>query len=270
MMRNARLVFLILAGAMVIAASDAITAQAPSDPSLVYIHATAFERKGRPVIGLLSDEFKVFEDNVPQDIAFFSGKNAPITVEILLDVEDTNKDRVKTAATTGLISGTPGDEIDVAETGKARLNDAVYQGIDKLVHGRNDTRALILFTTRNDPGDGSFSKVKELLRHQDVRLYVVGLPTRADLASDQSRPMLKELAEVNGGTAFFPASIIEVQDIFRKIGKELRNQYLIGYHPTNAATDGKWRKIKVNAQHADKGNVVKFDIHTRTGYYSQK
>ena len=82
--------------------------------------------------------------------------------------------------------------------------------------------------------------------------------------------MLKELAEVNGGTAFFPASIIEVQDIFRKIGKELRNQYLIGYHPTNAATDGKWRKIKVNAQHADKGNVVKFDIHTRTGYYSQK
>ena len=37
----------------------------------------------------------------------------------------------------------------------------------------------------------------------------------------------------------------DLPDIATKISMELRNQYVIGYRPSDRAHDGKWRKIKV-------------------------
>jgi Ca-activated chloride channel family protein len=83
-----------------------------------------------------------------------------------------------------------------------------------------------------------------------------------------AKDVLTNLAETSGGNAFFPVSTIAVPDIYRMIGADLRNQYLLGYRPTNHATDGKWRKIKVSAQHIDRGKKSEYAVRTRTGYYA--
>jgi Ca-activated chloride channel family protein len=261
MKRNVRLVLLLLVGVFVMTATTTMTAQAPSDPNLVYVHVTASDRAGRFVTALHREQFKIFEDNVPQDIAFFSDDVVPTSVGVLLDVEEGMKNRVKDMASGGLgMDSSPSDEFFIADAGKSPLNDAVYQAFNLLLQRRNTTRALVLFTSRNDPGAGSFSKVKELLKDQDVRLYVIALPARADLAADQARPLLRELAEMSGGAAFFPTSIYQVPNIYNTIAQELRNLYLIGYRPTNGATDGKLRKIKINASNAT--------VRAKTGYYA--
>ena len=62
--------------------------------------------------------------------------------------------------------------------------------------------------------------------------------------------MIEELAELTGGRAFFPDSVYELEDICTKIAVELKNQYVIGYHTTNGAKDGKWRKLRREGQSA--------------------
>jgi Ca-activated chloride channel homolog len=40
-------------------------------------------------------------------------------------------------------------------------------------------------------------------------------------------------------------------DAFARIAGELRNQYLLGYYPTNGGRDGKYRKIQVKTSRKD-------------------
>jgi hypothetical protein len=53
------------------------------------------------------------------------------------------------------------------------------------------------------------------------------------------------MTEMTGGRVFPVGNIGELPDIAAKIGMELRNQYVLGYKPSNAQTQRRWRKIKV-------------------------
>ncbi len=57
--------------------------------------------------------------------------------------------------------------------------------------------------------------------------------------------MLTELAESTGGRHFPVENLNELPDVAAKIGIELRNQYVLGYTPTNTTKDGKYRRVKV-------------------------
>ena len=52
------------------------------------------------------------------------------------------------------------------------------------------------------------------------------------------------------------------------IHAELRNQYLIGYTPTNKVHDGKWRKIQVKLDPPE--GLPKLTVHTKEGYNAPK
>ena len=78
--------------------------------------------------------------------------------------------------------------------------------------------------------------------------------------------MLAEMTDVTGGRTFPVADINDLADVAVKIGVELRNQYVIGYRPTNKVRDGKWRKLKVKLV-APKG-LPPLNVHAKTGYYA--
>ena len=63
-----------------------MAAQLPSDPDLVYVRLTASTAatngNDRPVIGLQKEQFKISEDNTPQDIVYFSQESLPFHVGI--------------------------------------------------------------------------------------------------------------------------------------------------------------------------------------------
>ncbi len=62
--------------------------------------------------------------------------------------------------------------------------------------------------------------------------------------------LLSEMAEISGGRVFPVSSLSELPDIASKIGMELRNQYVLGYKPSDASHNGAWRKIKVKLRAA--------------------
>jgi hypothetical protein len=92
----------------------------------------------------------------------------------------------------------------------------------------------------------------------------------------QADNQMKTFAKETGGQAYFPRFYGEFPSIYQMIAQALRNQYSIGYSPTNQARDGKFRKIKVELVNPatneplrvtdEKGKPIKYTIVAKAGY----
>lgn len=71
---------------------------------------------------------------------------------------------------------------------------------------------------------------------------------------------LQDLATRSGGELHRADTLGSLPDAFANIAAELRNQYSLGYYPTNQARDGKYRKLQVKVSRKD---VV---VRARPGY----
>jgi Ca-activated chloride channel homolog len=78
---------------------------------------------------------------------------------------------------------------------------------------------------------------------------------------------LPKLAGLSGGRVFFPDQT-RVHDIMTLIHTELRNQYLLGYVPTNKTRNGKWRKITIKINPPP--GFPKMAIRAKPGYFAPK
>ena len=74
--------------------------------------------------------------------------------------------------------------------------------------------------------------------------------------------VLEKFADQSGGRVFYPYKVEDLAQSFIDIGNELRSQYFIAYAPSNAESNGKYRKIEVQT---DRKNL---DVRTRRGYYA--
>jgi hypothetical protein len=90
---------------------------------------------------------------------------------------------------------------------------------------------------------------------------------------------MRTFAKETGGQAFFPRFYGEFPSIYQAISQALRNQYSIAYSPTNAARDGKFRKIKVELVSPtgeqlrvtdEKGKPIKYTIYAKAGYHAPR
>jgi hypothetical protein len=77
--------------------------------------------------------------------------------------------------------------------------------------------------------------------------------------------LLNEVTELSGGRAFTVEKINDLPDIATKISTELRNQYILGYRPSDKSHDARWRKVKIKLR-APKG-LPPLSVSAKTGYY---
>jgi Ca-activated chloride channel family protein len=266
------------------------------DVDLVLATVTVTNRDGKFVTGLEKENFKITEDKVPQEITYFSSEDVPLSVGIILDVSGSMKDKLKTAveaAVTFMKGGSPDDEYflvefsdrptetaefttDIAKLqsrfmlstpkGRTALFDAIYMGLAKLEEGNNTKRALLLITDGEDNRSRyTFSNVKEFVKEKDVQMFAIGISNGSmDATAEQGRALLRDLAAISGGNSFFPSSVYRLEEICRNIATELKYQYVLGYHSTNEARDGEWRKIKVTAEYPKN----KLTVRAKAGYYA--
>jgi Ca-activated chloride channel family protein len=149
--------------------------------------------------------------------------------------------------------------------GRTALYDAVYLGLDKLKEGDNVKKALLLITDGEDNRSRyTFSNVKDFVKEKDVQIYAIGISSGYSEGAEEGRALLRDLSSITGGNAFFTSSVYNLENICHNIALELKNQYVIGYHSTNAAKDGKWRKIKVKAEHPG----IDLTVRAKQGYYA--
>jgi Ca-activated chloride channel homolog len=270
------------------------------DVDLTLVNATVTDSLNRYVSGLEQEHFQIWEDKIEQKIEYFSSEDVAMSLGMIFDVSGSMKDKIATArdaAVTFLKTGNPDDEYFLVEfanrpevasdfttdisklqskiiftpaKGMTAMYDAVYVGLEKLKAGNNPKKALLLITDGEDNRSRyTFQNVKEFVKEQDVQIYAIGITDQwnSQLSAGRTgRAMLEELADLTGGRAFFPDSVYELEDICTKIAIELKNQYVIGYHSTNQAKDGKWRKLRLKVN-PPKG-IQHLNVKSKAGYYA--
>lgn len=272
------------------------------DVNLVVVNVTVTDPYDRIVTGLDQSNFQVFDERVEQKIAAFSSEDAPISVGLIFDSSGSMGDKIqksKEAALQFFKTSNPQDEfmlinfserpnliagftskfenlqdslLFVKSGGKTALLDAIYLGLNEMKKGSTHRKALLVIS---DGGDNhsryTENDIKRAVKESDVQLYAVGifepLASRTRTPEEAGGPsLLAELSEVSGGRMFSVEDANELPDIAEKISIELRNQYVIGYKPSNLVRDGRWRRIKVKLV-PPKG-LPPLQVYARTGYYA--
>ena len=168
--------------------------------------------------------------------------------------------------------------------------DALYETLDRVsrVEGR---KYVILIGTGRD----TFSKLTldkmlaKIKATPNVTIFTIGTGAlinelgggggMRELNYLQAQNQLKTFASMTGGMSFSPLFQGELADDFAAINNSIRNQYVLTYRPTNAKTDGSYRKIKVvlvdNEGHPlqmqdEKGKPLKYSVIARDGYNASR
>jgi VWFA-related protein len=265
-----------------------------SDVRLVVLDVSVTDRRGGFVTGLTRDNFTVLEDGELRRITVFANEDIPVTVGILVDESRSmlpKRNDVLSAAGTFIETSNPRDEIfvlnfnDVVKRGlpghtlfsdnleqlrtalergipqgRTAFNDAVVEGLQQLALGRRDKKALVVIS---DGGDNASRRTRgEMFATVDrsiATIYAVGLFDADD--QDRNPGILRRLANVSGGEAFFPRSPSSMSAVCRGIAKEIRTRYTIGYGPP--ASHGALRHIEVRVSAPGRSGLR---ARTRTWY----
>jgi Ca-activated chloride channel homolog len=272
------------------------------DVNMVVVNVTVTDPYDRIVTGLDQSNFQVYDEKVEQKIASFSTEDAPISVGLIFDSSGSMSDKIqksKEAALQFFKTSNPQDEfmlIDFNERanllasftskfenledrllflksgGKTSLLDALYLGINEMRKATTNRKALLLISDGGDNHSRYTERdIKRAIKESDVQLYSVGvfepIAGRGRTPEEAGGPgLLAELSEVSGGRMFSVENADELPDIAEKISIELRNQYVIGYKPSNLVRDGRWRRIKVKLN--PPRGLPPLQVYARTGYYA--
>ena len=269
------------------------------DVDLVLLQATVTGRHGRLVSGLTEKNFHAYEDGVPQQICLFRHEDVPVGVGLVVDHSGSMRKKlaeVSAAARTFVHSSNRDDQMfvvnfnenvslglpssirfshDATELesailrapagGKTALYDAIVEALEQLRTSILDKKVLIVIS---DGGDNAsthtLNQVLNLAEQSDAIIYTTGIYDEDD--PDRNPHVLRRLARATGGEAFFPEKVTDVVDICTGIARDIRNQYTIGYVPTNPTRNGGHRAIRVVAQAPAQGRLL---VRTRTGYIAQ-
>jgi len=272
------------------------------DVTMVIINVTVTDPYDRIVTGLDQSNFQVYDEKVEQEIASFSTEDTPISVGMIFDSSGSMGDKInksKEAALQFFKTSNPQDEfmlinfnerpnlitgftskyenlqdrlLFVKGGGKTALLDAIYLGLTEAKKATTSRKALLVIS---DGGDNhsryTDDDVKRAVKESDVQIYSVGifepLSSRSRTVEEARGPgLLAELAHVSGGRMFSVEDANELPDIMEKISIELRNQYVIGYRPSNMVRDGRWRRIRVKLN--PPRGLPPLQVYARTGYYA--
>jgi len=277
------------------------TFQAHAD--LVLIPVTVTDTVNRFVLGLQKEDFHLFEDGVGQTLSLFSGEDAPLSVGVVFDESGSMAYKLRTSrdAATRLLSILNKEDeaflVEFADSAKASVGftshieeinnalknaqaggltamlDAINTGLLEMKNAKNSRKAIVIVS---DGGDNrshyTAAQIESLVREADVQIYAMGVfepvfslgLTPEEISGPR---LLSEIATQTGGRAFAAAVSGDMPSVATRIAVELRNQYVLGYYPSNKARDGKYRKVEVKVS-PPPGLGSSLKVHWRLGYYA--
>src|SRR5262245_11739712 len=262
---------------------------------LVSFTVTVMDKRGRYAAGLDRSAFTVYEDDVQQEIGYFSNIDSPASICVIFDVSSSmsgeKMHRAREALARFIQTSHPGDEYSLitfndsaqllldrerdggallsqfsgaSTAGNTALYDAVALGIETLARSRYEKRALIVISDGEDNRSRStFNGIKRKLQETDVTTYTFVIGPL--LPRSNGRTVMNQLASVSGGKSFFPNNLKALSESFEQIALELRRQYSIGYVPSKITNDGRWRRLKVIV--TPPAESPRLIVRCRKGYY---
>jgi len=300
-MRRLSASLLAASAALVCAVSAQQTPVIRVNVNLVRIVATAKTNSGQLVGSLHKEDFQVFDNGTPQEVAVFERQtDQPLSVALMVDTSgSTNKELKYETDSAGrflkalLSEGNSGDMVGLytfnweivrdhyfthsytsltnvlktlhGEAGTS-LYDAIYLAARDL-EDREGRKVMIIVT---DGGDTTSSKslkqALEATQLADAVIYpVVVMPITNDAGRNiGGENALTFMAEGTGGRTFLPSVGPELDRAFSEIIDELRTQYLLGFYPKNVAlTKDRFHRLEVKVSRPD------LRVSARNGYYGE-
>src|SRR5277367_2619855 len=270
------------------------------DVNLVVLHTTVLDDRGRFADGLKEEYFRVFEDKGEQKLSVFKREDVPVSMGLVIDNSGSMRDkrpRVNEAAITLVEASNKQDEAFVVNfnddfyldldkdftnsvpelkealeridsRGSTALYDAIIGSLDHLKKASKDKRILLIVTDGEDnTSRNSLEKTLREIQKTDTVIYTIGLlGDETKKGKTKAKRALQQIAQASGGLAFFPENVEDVHAICEQVAHDIRNQYTLGYYPTNERNDGSYRTVQVEViPPRGRGKLV---ARTRNGYYS--
>jgi VWFA-related protein len=169
-----------------------------------------------------------------------------------------------------VVGGTPPiSDTNQMLAGSTAIWDAVWASSNELlaISADHTRRTIILLTD----GEDTSSQVKmheavERAQKADALIYAIGIGDSYQGGVDAGK--LQKITEQTGGRAYFPRNESELRNAFAQIQRDLREQYLIAYSPTNKARDGSYRRIQIEVVQPEL-RKQKPRLNYRPGYFAK-
>ncbi|HEV3199290.1 MAG TPA: VWA domain-containing protein [Bryobacteraceae bacterium] len=241
------------------------------DVRLIQVPVQVTDLRDRPVLGLPKSGFRLFEDDVEQQISSFSMTDAPISTGLVFDASRSMRDRIgesRAAVDHFCETSLPADEFflvkfsDSAElispftrdTGEIQrqlssvrphgwtaMIDAIWRSVVEMRRATNPRRVLLVLSDGGDNNSRySEGELLSLVREADVRIYAIGLFQRPRF--------LEKLADETGGSVIWVHKMGDLPEAMETLSLQIRNEYVVGYFPNHPPNDGKYHKVRVEVQ----------------------
>src|SRR5260370_192511 len=177
-----------------------------ADVDLALVNVSVTDARDRPITSLERDSFRIFEDNIEQEVVNFSSEDVPVSIGVIFDISGSMANKfsyAKKAAVQFFKTVNRDDEgfligfsahadllspftnnieelqnrlLTVSPSGSTALLDGLYLGISEMRNARNAKRALLIIS---DGGDNhsrySEDEIKRLVREADIQLYAISI-----------------------------------------------------------------------------------------------
>jgi len=270
------------------------------DVKLVSVFVNVTDRNGAFVGGLKREDFAVFEDGRPQEIALFERQaDMPLDLTLAVDTSGsvrkdmTDEEQAARRFVHAILR--PQDQMSVLQfatdvreltpfTNKeaqidralgelhadwaTALYDAIYLGSEGL--GRKQGRKVLVVVSDGDDTAKSTTyaqALEEALRNEVMIYSIIDVPIEASAGRDTGgEHALITLAEQTGGKYFY-VDAGGLDKAFAQVSDDLRTQYLIGYYPHNQVPGTIFHRLTITVPRAAPDD---FNVRHKTGYYSDK
>jgi len=241
------------------------------DVKLVQIPVTVTDLRGKPLLDFEQRDFRVFEDDVEQEITAFAQSDAPISAGLVFDTSRSMKSRLqdsRKAVEQFLRTSGNGDEYflvrfsDSAELvmpftpnvdaisrrlsgidaqGWTALLDAIFLATHELKKAANQRKALVVFSDGGDNNSRySEGELLSIVREADARVFAISL--------FEHTKFLERICDETGGQMIRVNRMTELPDAMEQLSLQLRSEYVVGYSSKNPQNDGRYHKVRVEVR----------------------
>jgi Ca-activated chloride channel homolog len=266
--------------------------------NLVNVLFTVTNKKGRLVPNLPEDDFRVYEDGIPQKVSGFGrAESLPLRIAVLVDTSNSIRLRLpfeKEAAIDFLNAVVrPGtdeafvvsfdvepellqdytDNVDRLSSaigslqagGGTGLFDALYYACQqKMLHFPPNPpylRRVVVLVSDGVDNESQHSEDEALAMAQRVEAVIFCVSTNRSGIETRGDKILRYFSTQTGGQAFAPLQASDLASAYQRIARELRTQYALAYYSTNRSHNNAFRRIRIAA--IGKG----LRVHAKSGYF---
>jgi len=267
--------------------------------SLVLVPVSVTDASNRPILGLDKGSFRVFDNNVEQELTSLAFEDAPVAIAVVFDISGSMRPKMRKsqlALARLLEMANPEDEFCLIEfsdgvhlarswtsdpseitgalagaepRGRTALLDAIALALRELKKSAKPRKATVILS---DGGDNrsrlTERELRSMARESDAVIYAMGifegLGTQLSVEELAGPGLLGGITEASGGRLFPVSDVNHLPEIAARIGIELHNQYVLAYSPSPMQHDGRHHRVRV--QVLPPTGISALNVDWRAGY----